>query len=75
MEESLSLINFESSSKFLAPPILIGSSIFIASAYKSFKDTQGKNEELLNLYIKKKIDKFSPRRFLDFSEPQLISKR
>ena len=62
-----------SSSKYLAPPIFIGSSIFIASAYKSFKDTKIKNEELLNLYIQKKIDKFPPRRFLDFSEPQLVN--
>ena len=62
-----------SSSKYLVPPIIIGSSIFIASAYKSFNDTKIKNEELLNLYIKKKIEKFSPRLFLDFSEPQLIS--
>jgi len=62
------------SSKYLIPPILIGSSIFIASAYKSFKDTNIKNEELINLYIKKNLDKFSPRRFLDFSEPQLINK-
>ena len=64
-----------SSLKYLAPPIIIGSSIFIASAYKSFNDTKTKNEALINFYIKKQIDKFSPRRFLDFSEPQLISKK
>ena len=64
-----------SSAKFLIPPMLIGSSIFIASAYKSFNDTKLKNEELINIYIKKRIEKNSPNRFLDFSEPQLIYKK
>ena len=64
-----------SSTKYLIPPFLIGSSIFIASAYKSFKDTKLKNEELINIYIKKRLEKNSPNRFLDFSEPQLIYKK
>jgi len=64
-----------SSAKYLIPPILIGSSIFIASAYKSFEDTKQRNEELINIYIKKRIEKNSPSGFLDFSEPQLIYKR
>ena len=64
-----------SSVKYLIPPMLIGSSIFIASAYKSFNDTKIKNEELINIYIKKRIEKNSPNRFLDFSEPQLIYKK
>ena len=64
-----------SSAKFLIPPMLIGSSIFIASAYKSFNDTKLKNEELKNIYIKKRMEKYSPNRFLDFSEPQLIYKK
>ena len=64
-----------SSAKYLIPPILIGSSIFIASAYKSFEDTKQRNEELINIYIKKRIEKNSPSGFLDFSEPQLIYKK
>ena len=64
-----------SSAKYLIPPMLIGSSIFIASAYKSFNDTKIKNEELINIYIKKRIESNSPNRFLDFSEPQLINKK
>ena len=64
-----------SSTKYLIPPFLIGSSIFIASAYKSFKDTKSKNNELMNIYIKKRLEKNSPNRFLDFSEPQLIYKK
>ena len=40
-----------SSSKYLIPPFLIGSSIFIASSYKSFQRYKNKNEELINLYI------------------------
>ena len=64
-----------SSAKYLIPPMLIGSSIFIASAYKSFNDTKLKNEELINIYVKKRIEKYSPSRFLDFSEPQLIYKK
>tara|TARA_Y100000589_G_C27107283_1_gene610669 strand:- start:127 stop:1191 length:1065 start_codon:yes stop_codon:yes gene_type:complete len=64
-----------STAKYIVPPILIGSSIFITSAYKSFKDTKLKNEELINLYIEKRIEKNSPDRFLDFSEPQLIYKK
>ena len=64
-----------SSAKYLIPPFLIGSSIFIASTYKSFKDTKLKNEELINIYIKKRIEKNSPSGFLDFSEPQLLYKK
>ena len=64
-----------SSTKYLIPPFLIGSSIFVASAYKSFKDTKLKNEELINIYIKKQLEKNSASRFLDFSEPQLIYKK
>ena len=64
-----------SSAKYLLPPMLIGSSIFIASAYKSFKDTKLKNEELVNIYIKRRIEKNSPNRFLDFVEPQLVYKK
>ena len=64
-----------SSAKYLIPPILIGSSIFIASVYKSFEDTKQRNEELINIYIKKRIEKNSPSGFLDFSEPQLIYKK
>ena len=64
-----------SSAKYVLPPLLIGSGIFIVSAYKSFKDTQLKNKELVNIYIKQKVDKIPPNRFLDFPEPQLIFKR
>ena len=64
-----------SSAKYLIPPMLIGSSIFITSAYKSFNDTKIKNEELINIYIKKRIEKNPPNRFLDFSEPKLIYKK
>ncbi len=64
-----------SSTKYLIPPMLIGSSIFIASAYKSFKDTKLKNEELINIYLKNRIEKNSPSLFLDFPEPQLIYKK
>ena len=39
------------------------------------KDTKQKNEELINIYIKKRIEKNSPSGFLDFSEPQLIYKK
>ena len=64
-----------SSSKYLIPPLLICSGVFIASAYKSFTDTKLKNQELMNIYINDKIEKISPKRFLDFPEPQLINKK
>ena len=64
-----------SSAKYIVPPLLIGSSIFIASAFKSFRDTRVKNDELINIYIREKIDKNPSSRFLDFPEPQLILKR
>ena len=38
-------------------------------------DTKLKNEELINIYIREKIDKNPSSRFLDFPEPQLILKR
>ena len=64
-----------SSTKYLIPPLLIGASIFVASAYKSFTDTKFKNEELINIYIEKRLNKIPPNQFLDFSEPQLMYKK
>ena len=51
---------------------LIGAGIFIGSTWKSFIDTQTKNERLVEFYIEERIDKISPSRFLDFPEPTLI---
>ena len=69
-------INTSSSSvRYLIPPLLIGSSIFVASAYKSFNDTKLKNKELIDIYINKRLGEIAPNRFLDFPEPQLIYKK
>jgi len=66
-------MNVRSSSlKFSIPPLLIGAGIFIGSTWKSFIDTQTKNERLVEFYIEERIDKISPSRFLDFPEPTLI---
>ena len=66
-------MNVRSSSlKYSIPPLLIGAGIFIGSTWKSFIDTQTKNERLVEFYIEERIDKISPSRFLDFPEPTLI---
>ena len=66
-------MNVRSSSlRFSIPPLLIGAGIFIGSTWKSFIDTQAKNERLVEFYIGERIDKISPSRFLDFPEPSLI---
>ena len=66
-------MNVRSSSlRFSIPPLLIGAGIFIGSTWKSFIDTQTKNERLVEFYIEERIDKISPSRFLDFPEPTLI---
>jgi tetratricopeptide (TPR) repeat protein len=68
-------MNVRSSSlKYSIPPLLIGAGIFIGSTWKSFIDTQSKNERLVEFYIEERIDKISPSRFLDFPEPTLILK-
>ena len=66
-------MNIRSSSlKYSIPPLLIGAGIFMGSTWKSFIDTQDKNERLVQFYIQERIDKISPSRFLDFPEPTLI---
>ena len=64
-----------SSTKYIIPPLLIGVGVFIASSYSSFKDTQSKNKELIEIYVKEKLYNLPSQRFLDFPEPQLINKK
>ena len=66
-------LNFSNSSiEYLIPPLIIGSSIFLSSSLKSFKDTEKKNKKLIEYYINDGINLASPARFLDFKEPSLI---
>ena len=60
-----------SAMKYIIPPIFIGTGIFLGSSLKSFIDTNDKNKRLVEFYIQERIDKISPERFLDFSEPML----
>ena len=62
-----------SSLMYTIPPLIIGGGIFIGSVWKSFMDTQKKNESLVEFYIQERIDRISPERFLDFPEPSLVS--
>ena len=64
-----------SSAKYAVPPLLVGTVIFIASSYKSFNDTKIKNQELMKIYLKKRLSEHPASQFLDFPEPQLIQKK
>ena len=64
-----------SSIKYWMPPFFIGAGIYVASSLKSFKDTDGKNKKLIEYYITDKVSNISSNRFLDFPEPQLVSKK
>nr|AGO87753.1 hypothetical protein [uncultured bacterium L413009-K18] len=59
--------------RYIIPPLAISGGIFIGSVWKSFMDTQEKNERLVEFYIQERIDRISPERFLDFPEPSLVS--
>ena len=61
-----------SSFKYIVPPMIFGTGIFLSGTIKSFDDTQLKNERLVDFYIQERIDEISPSRFLDFPEPTLI---
>ena len=64
-----------SSFKYAVPPLLVGTGIFIASSFTSFNDTKIKNQELIEIYLKKRLSEHPASRFLDFPEPQLIQKK
>ena len=61
-----------SSIKYLLPPIVIGSGVFIISSLKSFKDTDEKNKKLIEYYVSDRVSDISPSRFLDFPNPTLV---
>ena len=63
-----------SSVKYLIPPLLIGSSIFIGSSIQSFKDTKIKNDLLAQFYVDNILSNIPPSKFLDFPEPPLLIK-
>ena len=64
-----------SSVKYIIPPVIVASGVFLGSSLKSFKDTDSKNKRLLEYYINDKIENLPPSRFLDFPEPVLIFSR
>ena len=64
-----------SSVKYLIPPIVIGTGVFISSSLKSFKDTDEKNKKLIKYYVDDRILKTPPESFLDFPKPTLVIKK
>ena len=57
--------------KFVIPPILIATSLYISSSLQSFFNTKKKNEELIQFYLFEELKRYSASRFLDFPEPVL----
>ena len=57
--------------KFIAPPFLVASSLYITSSFLSFFDTERKNKELIEFYISQELKSVNSNRFLDFPEPSL----
>mgnify|MGYP001159660634 CR=1 FL=1 len=58
--------------KYTIPPIVFGTVLHIASLVKSFSDTKGKNQSLIQYYAFESMESISPQRFLDFPEPTII---
>ena len=63
-----------SSMKYLVPPLIIGSGIFIGSSFQSFKDTKKKNNLLSQFYVDNTLTNIPASKFLDFPEPVLLIK-
>jgi hypothetical protein len=57
--------------KFVVPPLIVASSLYISSSFQSFFNTQKKNKELVQYYLFEELKKYSASRFLDFQEPVL----
>ena len=68
------MIITSSSMKYLFPPLMIGSSIFVGSSFQSFSDTKNKNELLAKYYVENVLITIPPNKFLDFPEPTLLIK-
>ena len=65
-------MSFKSSSlKYVIPPLVVGTSIFISSSVLSFSNTEKKNQDLIKFFLAEELQKLSPKRFLDFAEPSL----
>ncbi len=61
--------------RYLIPPLIIGTGVFISSSLKSFNDTDKKNKKLVEYYVSDRVSNTPPERFLDFPEPPLIIRR
>ena len=57
--------------KFITPPFLVASSLYVTSSVLSFFDTKRKNKELIEFYISQELKNVNSNRFLDFPEPTL----
>lgn len=57
--------------KFITPPFLVASSLYMTSSFLSFFDTKRKNKELIQFYILQELKNMNSNRFLDFPEPTL----
>jgi tetratricopeptide (TPR) repeat protein len=57
--------------KFVIPPVLVATSLYISSSLQSFYNTKRKNKELIQFYLLEELKKYPLSRFLDFPEPVL----
>jgi tetratricopeptide (TPR) repeat protein len=61
--------------KYTAPPVLIGSLLYISSLFKSFSEVEEKNKSLFRFYVNKNLEATPPKLFMDFEEPSIINNR
>ena len=59
--------------KYIVPPIVFGSFLYISSLVKSFFDTEQKNINLIEYYILDCIESTHPKIFMDFEEPSIVN--
>ncbi len=60
--------------KILIPPIIVGVGLYIGSIWKTWMDVDEANKARVQRFVGKVTDKISVDRFMDFPEPELITK-
>lgn len=60
--------------KIIIPPIIVGAGLYIGSIWKTWLDVDEANKIRVQRFVGKVTEKISIDRFMDFPEPELITK-
>ena len=64
-------LNFRFSSNSY-PPLILGISVLLSSAWSSFNKTKSKNSIFMDYFINEQLNIYPPSSFMDFYEPDLL---